>query len=76
VDRLAAGVHHALEIALIGANQHAARKQVARIETANRLQIHKTVLADMADQKADFIHMAQQHDARRVFFLGVAAAEQ
>ena len=65
MNGLAAGVHHALQIALIGADQHPAREEVARIETADGLEVEEPVFRHMADQKADLVHMAEQHDLGR-----------
>ena len=76
MDRFSARVHHALEVAIIGAHQHAAREQIARIKAADRLQVQIPFVADMADKKADFVHVAQQHDLRRVRFVGVTATQE
>ena len=65
MNGFAAGVHHAFQIALIGADQHSAREEVARIKAAYGLKVQKPVFRDMADQKADLIHVAEQHDLGR-----------
>ena len=72
-----AGVQHALQVAGAGADQHAAGKQVARVKAADGLQVDISVVGDVADQKADFVHMAKQHDfCGRSAFCGVALAQE
>ena len=59
VNRFAAGVHHSFEITIICADKNAARKQIARIKTANRLDVDEPLTVDVTDQKANFIHVTQ-----------------
>ena len=45
VDRLATGVHHRLEVAVGGADQHPPRKEVARIEPAGGIDSRERMVA-------------------------------
>ncbi len=64
VDRLAAGVEHALEVAAVGRDEHAAGEEGAGVEAAHRLEVEPALLGDVADEEADLVHMAEEHDLR------------
>ena len=72
------GVHHGLEVAAIGADQHAAGKERARIEPTHGLQVEKALLGDVAHEETDLVHMAEQHDLQRIAIAAprIPAAQQ
>jgi len=77
VERPPAGVHDPLEIARVGTDQHTAREQVAGIEPADGLEVDEALVGDVADEKADPVHVTEQHDLlRRGAGAGVAPAQQ
>ena len=65
MHRPACGVHDTLQVTLVGAHQHTPREQVARIETADGLKIDEALFGDVADEEADLVHVAQEHDLLR-----------
>ena len=71
---LAAGVHHRPKVAILGADEDPAGKEVARIEAAHRQDGEEALLRYVADKKADLVHVAQEHDLGRAILGGIAAA--
>ncbi len=69
-----AGVHDARQVAALGADQHAAREEVARVEAADGLDVDEALVCDVTDKKADLVHVAKQHDLQRGLDRTVAVA--
>jgi len=62
MDRLAARIHHTLEIAFIRRDQHPPGKKVARVKAADRLHMGKPLVRHVGHEKADLVHMTEQHN--------------
>lgn len=63
VDGAAAWVHDAEEIARVGTDQHAAREEVSRVESACWVDPDEALVIDGRDIETDLVHVAKKHDA-------------
>ena len=76
MDRLALGHHDPAIVAVVGADENAAREEIARVEAADRRDMHEALVGHMADEKADLVHVAGQHDALGVLAFAFPGADE
>lgn len=62
VDRTTAGVHHALEVAVLRDDQHSAAEEVAGVKSAGCVHPKESLVIDSGDVETDLIHVAELHD--------------
>ena len=71
MDRLAAGIHHAVDIAAVGDYGDAAGKEIAGVKSTSGVQPDESVVINVSNVEANLIHVrSKQHSG----WLGTATA--